>query len=306
MKKAQISFEFILIFSLVFFALIGFIYLIKTRMAEINEEQDIIAMRNLANSIKSEVLLASSVNNRYLRRFEIPYKINGREYKMWINKNDELTINLFENKKVIKEYFTVFPVKVKGTFIEEITPNTTDHCITKEDYDDNRVIRISRNQVSLETDEKPVKKGEDFDVRVALNCVDNIRSIQFTVKYDPEKVEFKEVEPIDKYLKEQNPLFDDVLVSDFNNRPPLFIYETPYNYVEAGRFTYGVISEECGYGSGGIAKLTFKAIATGTTKIEFEDLFGDQSLIILDCNTNQFTKEDMPESKETTDINIID
>jgi uncharacterized protein (UPF0333 family) len=302
--RAQISFEFILIFSLILFSLIGFIYLINLRITEISEQQEATLIKNLANSIKGEVILASSVNNNYLRKFDIPNKINGERYNMTIE-NDELTISVEETMKNRDEYFTVFPVHVKGSFIDDINENTTKHCITKNDRDG---IRISRNQASIDSNSSVLKAGDRFDVYVSLYCVENIRSIQFTIKYDPAVLELKEAAPITNLEKELNPLFDEVKESRFENLI-LYLDKEPNNYVDAtiGRFTYGIVGESCGTGSGSIAKLHFRVkddAAIGTTEIRFDDGFGDLNLYILDCKANALTKEAMPDSKKNAKLEI--
>ena len=306
-KKTQISVEFIIIFTLVFFALIGFIYIINIRLSDISEKQELMLMRNLANNIKSEVIIASSVNNNYLRRFDIPTKIKGKEYNMSID-NDELIIELIENDHVVREYFTVFPVHVKGTFVEDINYETTDHCITKNDFDG---IRIARNQVSLDTNHTKIDQEESFYVMISLNCVEDIRSVRFVIKYDPDKLELirNSVEAITRYnYRDLNPLFDDVLS------------ETPYagkvsgvigkKFIDAaeGRFTYGYIARECGSGSGNIARLSFQVLSDadpGKTSIEFDPDFKERNLIVLDCFTNAETREGVPDSRKNLNIEII-
>ena len=304
-KKTQISVEFIIIFTLVFFALIGFIYIINIRLSDISEKQELMLMRNLANNIKSEVIIASSVNNNYLRRFDIPTKIKGKEYNMSID-NDELIIELIENDHVVREYFTVFPVHVKGTFVEDINYETTDHCITKNDFDG---IRIARNQVSLDTNHTKIDQEESFDVMVSLNCVEDIRSVQFTLKYDSSKLDLiqSSVEPITRYnYRDLNPLFNDVLS------------ETPYagkissvvdlKFVEPGRYTYGYIARECASGSGNIARISFEVKAgadPGRTTIKFDPDFKERNLIVLDCFTNAETREGIPDSRKNLNIEII-
>ena len=305
-KKSQISVEFIIIFSLVFFALIGFIYIMNVRLSDISERQELLLMRNLANNIKNEVIIASSVNNNYLRRFDIPTTIKGKDYNMSID-NDELLIELIENNQIVKEYFTVFPVHVKGTFVEDINYETTDHCITKNDFDG---IRIARNQVSLDTNHTKIGQGESFDVMASLNCVEDIKSVQFTIKYDSEKLNLLSinVEPITRYnYRDLNPLFDDVLS------------ETPYagkvssvvglKFIEPGRYTYGYIARECASGSGNIARLSFQVNPTadpGRTSIEFDPDFKERNLIVLDCFTNAETREGIPDSRKNLNIEIIE
>ncbi len=307
MKKAQISFEFILIFTLVFFTLIGFIYLINSRLSDISKQQEMLTMRHLAENIKNEVILASSVNNYYIRRFDIPSQLDGRDYKMNIE-NEALTIQVFENGRVMEEYFTILPTRVKGDFIEDINFENTEHCITKNNIDG---IRIARNQASLDTNKTTYSNGDEFDVIVGLNCVENIRSVQFSIRYDPKKLQLvkSKVKPITQYERNLNPLFDDVTVLDYTNVIFAMNKTTTYPYVNdtLGRFTYGFIGDNCATGSGNIAKLAFRVITTGpnTTTIDFEKDFGDQNIVILDCETNIFTKEDLPDSKKSALVEIV-
>ncbi|MEM4397496.1 MAG: hypothetical protein QW757_02625, partial [Candidatus Woesearchaeota archaeon] len=125
-KKLQISFEFIIIFGIVFIVLTGFILIIKTKISEINDEKEYQEVISLINNIKTEILIASSVNNNYYRKFELPNKINGYEYNLILN-NELLDLNLFEKfqsktkeRKIKKTYNTILPFYVKGGFSEKI------------------------------------------------------------------------------------------------------------------------------------------------------------------------------------------
>ena len=118
-NKSQISFEFIMIFSLVFFALSGFIYVINDRMNEISVKQEELIMKSLADSIINEIVLASSFNNNYMRRFDVPVKLFGQDYNMSIEDNF-IHIEVIENGNVRIEHFAAFPIHVKGSFIDEI------------------------------------------------------------------------------------------------------------------------------------------------------------------------------------------
>jgi len=305
-KKSQISVEFIIIFSLVIFALIGFIYIMNIRLSDISERQELLLMRNLANNIKEEVIIASSVNNNYLRRFNIPTKIKGKDYNMSIE-NDELIIKLIENNQVVKEYFTVFPVPVKGSFVEDINYENTDHCITKNDFDG---IRIARNQLSLDTNSTRFSPGDVFNVLVSLNCVEDIRSVQFTIKYDPNKTRLirNTVEPVTRHnYPNFNPLFSDVLsITPYAGKISQLI---GLKFVDDtnGRFTYGYIARECASGSGNIAKMSFEVLPTaaGRATIEFDPDFKERNLIVLDCYTNAETRESVPNSRKNLNLQII-
>ena len=302
-KKAQISFEFIIIFSLVFTALLGFIYIINEQISELSDKQEQLVMKSLSNNIINEVILASSVNNNYIRNFDIPVKLLGRDYKLDID-NNELTIQILENNNIKSEYLSVFPVDVKGTFIQEISEDTTRHCVTKNQKDS---IRISKNQASLDTDVVRVTKEEEFIVYVSVYCIVDLKSIRVTIKYDPSKLEIQK--------QKSKP----VVTSDpeFDNRTSLFkYYSLVYNYSNtggeyiddvSGRYTYGFLGNECESGYGDIIKLVFKVkenAGLGETIIEFDNTV-DENIRMLDCSTNQFTKEGLPDSKNNAKVEII-
>ncbi len=298
-RKAQISFEFIIIFSLVFTALLGFIYIINERMSELSEKQEQLVMKSLANNIFNEVVLASSVNNNYIRNFDVPVKLLGRDYKMFID-NNELSIQIIDGP----DYFAPFPVEVKGTFIENIDVNTTRHCITKNKVDG---IRISKNQASLETEVLEVTKGDEFIVYVSLFCIVDLKSIRVTIKYDPVQLEIikQESKPVvtsDPEFENRVPLFDHYsLIYDYSNTGGEYINDV------TGRYTYGFLGRECKSGYGDVIKLVFKVKDTadiGITSIEFDDTM-DETIRMLDCATNQFTKEGLPDSKNNVNINIV-
>lgn len=304
-KRAQVSFEFLMIFTLVILALSGFIYIINIRLTEIRSEQETLVMKNLARNIENEVVLASSVNNYYVRRFDIPTKLLGKDYDLKIEEN-VLVINLLQDNISQKEYFTPLPLNVKGTFVQDINENTTQHCITKNNLDG---IRISRNQASLDTNVSNVLMGDEFDVFISLNCVQNAKSIQVTIKYDSDSLELLEnkVEPVVRSnikLKNYNPLFSGYhKILDYSKASGKYIHE--------GRYTYGYLGKGCASGSGNIAKLRFKVLDSatpGTTKIQFDEgfetQFDEENIRILDCSTNKFTVEGLPDTKTDAVIRI--
>ncbi len=302
LKKSQVSFEFILIFTLVLMALIGFIYIINRRIGEISEQQEFLAMKNLANNIKNEVVLASSVRDNYIRKFEIPYRILGKEYNMFIE-NDELVIETLENEKVSNSYFTVFPIHVRGTFIEDIQPDNRDHCITKNEFDG---IRIAKNQASLASEKFKYEEGDEFDVLVRLNCLENIQSFRFTLSYDDSVLELIDDKPVTRVSDpDLNPLFSSyTTVYDYSPDPNI---TQTILFVYPGRFTYGYIGSDCETGSGNVAKLRFriKDISENVkTEINFDQTFEEDNLLLLDCS-NKITREGLPDSKKGISLTLL-
>ena len=289
-----------MIFTLVLAALSGFIFIINRQMQEISVKQEQLIMKNLAEDIVNEVVLASSFNNNYMRRFEIPAKMFGQDYNMSIQ-GDYLLINVIENGKTRIEYLASFPVYVKGSFVENINLSNTKHCITKNDFDG---IRISQNQASLDVLDPIVQDGEEFELYVSLHCVQDAKSFTITIHYDPEMLELiqDEVKPVIRNVrfKDKNPLFNDYnLIYNFENSP---------THIDAniGRFSYGFLGEECVTGSGNVAMLKFKALdgVSGKTEIAFDETI-DENLNILDCQTNKFTKEGLPDTKKNAVIEIV-
>jgi len=324
-KKAQVSFEFIVIFALVFFALTGFIYIINDRLFEITKQQDRLVLKNLANNIVNEVILASSMNDNYLRLFHVPVKLTGKDYKMYISEG-LLVIEVYEDDMLVLDHFTAMPVKVKGTFIEEINQNTTEHCITKNDFDG---IRISRNQASIDTDKEEYERDEEFDAFISLNCVKDAKSIRTTIRYEYDTLELLEAEPVTESnpdYADKNPLFAHYnLIYDYSQGAySNFIIDDPNE--EYGRFTYGYLASECTSGSGTIVRLRFKVkddADLGFTEIAFDETFEQEeryqtlqeqreskvsyetNIQLLDCNTNEFTKESLPDSSQKAVIKIV-
>ncbi|MBT3720966.1 DUF4215 domain-containing protein [archaeon] len=295
-NKSQISFEFIMIFSLVFFALSGFIYVINDRMNEISVKQEELIMKSLADSIINEIVLASSFNNNYMRRFDVPVKLFGQDYNMSIEDNF-IHIEVIENGNVRIEHFAAFPIHVKGSFIDEINLTNTEHCVTKNDFDG---VRISKNQASLDVLSSSVRVGEEFELYVSLHCIEDAKSFTVTVEYDPDMVEFVEARPVIRSIefKDKNPLFEDYkLIFNFENSP---------EHIDdsIGRYSYGYLGSNCVTGSGNVAVLVFEAKQSGDSKIKFDDRI-NENLKILDCNTNKFTKEGLPETRSDALFSIM-
>lgn len=319
-KKSQVSVEFVLIFIILMFSIAVFMFLLNQRIAQAQDDKDYLVMQAVANNIKEEVILATQVHNNYIRRFNIPYKINNKDYDIRLNGN-ELDIDILENGEAVKNYFAVLPIDVKGGFVEEKEVNTLDHCLTKNTYDG---IRISRNQISLnlvgdyhknEEGKFEIKKGAVFNVIVRINCVKNIRSLQFTINYDDEFIDLmgEAVVPLSSNIHD-NAFFGDVVFStDFGNcAVELGSQVAPgicYTNTESGRYTRTAIGENCEFGVGDIARLTFKAEEKGEAKIEFDALFDENfggSIQILDCLTNERTTEGLPNTKLGLDLLIIE
>jgi uncharacterized protein (UPF0333 family) len=296
-RKGQVSMEFIMIFALVLFALSGFIYIVNQRLFELSKKQESLVLEHLADSIINEVIIASSSNNNYVRKFNIPYKLFGNDYRMSID-NSELYIQVLENNQTYLDYFTAFPMEVKGDFIQEITYNTTEHCVSKSSDG----IRISRTQASIDVNATEINLNDEFEVLVSLHCVTDVKSARFTIKYDPEALEIlipqtKAMVLSRNEFRYRNPLFDSVLLE----------YEFPsggeWINRDQGRYSYGYIGTTCTSGSGNFAKLVFKAKKAGETFIRFDQDVAE-NVNILDCYTNKNTLSALPDSRNNARLVI--
>ncbi|MBT4351837.1 hypothetical protein HOD20_04865 [archaeon] len=246
MKKSQVSMEFVTIFVFVLVIFSIFLSITTKKLGEISDERDYIFMRDLAENIKKEIILASQVQDNYFRKFELPPNINGRNYTINVTQ-DELGIYLPD-----KSYYATLPLDVKGSFAESLNKDTLKHCITKNAWDG---IRISLNQVSIEYAqiENGVDNGipiddpdkwiniEDLDdsffddgghlilkedqyfaVYVRINCVENIRTIRTIIDTEPSFAEMKSMEYIFREKTQEN------IVSEFFGTVPLVDTPNPF------------------------------------------------------------------------------
>ena len=367
-KISQVSIELMIIFSLVLFVFLVFLAFVTSSISDIQENEDYIAMERFANDVKNEVILATQVHDNYIRRFDIPVTINGKEYNAYLNGN-VLTIYLMQGgRKITKNHVEILPVEVKGGFIEYSKINMTDHCVTKNQYDG---IRIARNQVSLEpyylngvpieSDQEyvPIKKGTLFYVYARMNCVENIKGFQFTLRFNGSNVEYINHSLLDRNHDFNNVLFNKIrprffplgLSYDFNkgidyfdeensykenlancftrpsdyNEFPYPLYDIEGNLVgncsgvDLSRITIGITGLDCVTGSGNIVRIKFKAVETGTTKIEFDPEFNKEeyikrnqtfknnihdNLLVFKCNNPTPNPEAIPDSKVNAKLNI--
>jgi len=300
--KAQVSFEFIMIFTLIIMSIMGFTFVVNQRLFEIAKQRDRVVMKNLADNIQNEITLASSVSNNYFRKFDIPINLLGRRYNISLEDND-LVVEMDD-----EIYFTSLPVEVKGSFIEDVDENTTEHCISKNSFDG---IRISKNQASLDANMSEVHRGEEFDVFFSLNCVVNAISVRVVIAYDADKLEVVDAEPVTRSIVKyrlMNPMFESYsLIYDYSSSGSKYLQDTGY-----GRFTYGYLADKEGKNSGNVAKIRFKVkddAELGQTSIEFDKLFEEEyleeSIRILDSSTGEYTKAGLPDSNKAAQLRIV-
>ena len=304
MKKSQISLEFVMLISLVFLVFIGFMALMQNQFSQLNEEEDYSSMYNIANLIKNEVLIASKVHDNYIRKFEMPLALNGKDYTVDLQK-DVLTIKITGEDSSVT---VILPVQVKGGFIEKNEAGQMEHCITKNQHDG---VRIARNQASIELEEDvnlkdidndgilEINSGNEFSAYVRMNCIDNIQTVGFSLQLT--NVDYIGYELIYQYNE------FGVLQTQFINP---FFYEKPTEDPQEGfavkpekPYLSFIIPQKKGQassGSGNIVKLNLTALS-GTAKIEFVP----ERIFLIDNTATELTKEALPSSNIPAEIDII-
>lgn len=281
-KKSQISMEFTLVFVIVLVVALVALKAFQTRLSEMEDREDFIYMQNLASTIQKEILLASQVNDNYIRRFEIPYKLNGKSYTLKLDKA-ELIVNITEEDD--KALYAIMPWEVKGSFIESNEPEFLDYCISK----NNNEIRVARNQVSLDyaaydkdndgfdqndyefaaslRDVLNANKNQKFRISLAVNCVFDLQTIDFDLFFDNEKVDYaKALKPIDKgqIFSGNNYLLSSWIGS-------AYYYEIE-QCGEGCRHITIIKSGKGPLGSGNVVEFEFQTKEEGLTNLEIKNL----------------------------------
>ena len=79
-SKAQVSVEFIVLIGLAFLIAISFVVASLNQLIEFRNQQESDAVKDLALKLQQELLLASVVEEGYVRNFDIPTQIENNDY----------------------------------------------------------------------------------------------------------------------------------------------------------------------------------------------------------------------------------
>ncbi len=109
--KAQIAFEFVMLVSVAFMALLVFTAFVRDNYSEIKEDVEYFQLKDVALSVKTELHVAISLSDGYQRSFFIPFTLDGTEY----NISKENGYLLFTSST--SEYYIVVP-PFNGTFVK--------------------------------------------------------------------------------------------------------------------------------------------------------------------------------------------
>ncbi|MBI2128795.1 hypothetical protein HYU07_01005 [Candidatus Woesearchaeota archaeon] len=82
--KAQVSVEFIVFVGIGFIMLLIFLASSIEKMKEFNTEKEFILLKDVAYKVQNEIVLASIVNDGYMRTFDIPERLETSDYNISI------------------------------------------------------------------------------------------------------------------------------------------------------------------------------------------------------------------------------
>jgi len=107
--KAQVAIEFAVLIGGIFLAFLIFLQVIAGQYVDIGKEKEYTALKDITETVQSELFIAESSKNGYSRQFIIPTKINN---------NIDYTITLSNNQlslKTAKFQYAVNIPNVTGT-----------------------------------------------------------------------------------------------------------------------------------------------------------------------------------------------
>jgi len=290
-KKNQVLLEFVIISAVALLILVVFLGILKDNLNRVADEKDKVAMQNLGNAIRNEVILASQVHDNYVRRFEIPLSLNSNPYALTLHPSG-MSIWMESNKS----HFVAFPHDVQGKFLSENEPDFLDYCISKNADD----IRISRNQVSLENsvgkNSFDVADGGEITLYVRANCIFNLQSLEFELHYSPENMtDYKPVKPVNDLLITANPVEP---MSRWGSKDwNVFFYDD-----DCGLGCDKITIIGIGHGpsgSGYVAAFNFTASGSGVTRVEIRELE------LIDASISPTSSGYIPPTVVNAEVTII-
>ena len=99
-SKSQFAVEFIVLMAFMFLIFLGFIAVITSNVLKTKEKERLEIAENIAAMAKNEIDLAVSASNGYNRSFELPIRVAGSDYEIYILGNGDAT----GNKELVVKY----------------------------------------------------------------------------------------------------------------------------------------------------------------------------------------------------------
>jgi len=112
-KISQVSNEFIILLGMSFLFLLIFLSVISDEISSISFNKEYRSIKDLAFSVKHEIIIASEVMDGYERQFTLPSKVNGHDYSI---SNTNISIILVTTNKGIEQSHLI--PAVNGTLVK--------------------------------------------------------------------------------------------------------------------------------------------------------------------------------------------
>lgn len=91
LKKAQVSMEFVFLVGLAFMVMLVFISSTRSEFGELRSEEERSLVKDVSVMVQHELVMASNLEDGYVRTFNIPYRLGGISYTIQIINNILLT-----------------------------------------------------------------------------------------------------------------------------------------------------------------------------------------------------------------------
>ncbi|MBI5389206.1 hypothetical protein HZB01_02375 [Candidatus Woesearchaeota archaeon] len=118
MKKAQSSLEVAILLGFMLFVFVTFLAIAMTRLVEVQKNKDVELIKDLATVITSEINLAFTQEEGYLRTFELPQALKSKNYTVKVEcpivSNYSVLILQYQDHIIDSEFPFIIP-KVNGT-----------------------------------------------------------------------------------------------------------------------------------------------------------------------------------------------
>jgi hypothetical protein len=81
-KKAQVAFEFVVLVSVLFAALLVFTSFVRENFSDMQSDTDYYRLKDVALSVRAEITMAIGLEDGYERAFFVPLTLEGLEYNI--------------------------------------------------------------------------------------------------------------------------------------------------------------------------------------------------------------------------------
>ena len=114
-SRAQIAIEFVLLIGVSIAILISALVIMTSLASDKTDEKTYYELDDFGKSIQQEVILASEMENGYIRQLDIPITVNGRDYTILTNVSYLYnTSHIIIQFRTLETYYVIPPVN--GTF----------------------------------------------------------------------------------------------------------------------------------------------------------------------------------------------